>query len=69
MARVISYRDPTHQGNGLRYRTGQVCGMRDCDRAAGTAWEPGLCFEHSVEVMDERNTLYRRAIFPDEVTR
>ena len=55
-----AYKDPDHEGNGKRYRTGKRCvghprGYK-CDGSAGTKWSPHWCFDCNVKRIDSNYT-------------
>lgn len=46
-----AFEDPSHEGNGPKYHSGQPCHEKGCSNPAGTKWSPYWCFEHNVERM------------------
>jgi hypothetical protein len=43
------WEDPTHEANGPKFHTGKPCAIPGCDKPAGTAWDPELCWECNAE--------------------
>jgi len=65
---IPAYKDPKHEGNGERYRTGKRCighprGFK-CDEPAGTKWSPHWCFDCNVKRIDGINASLDRMLGP-----
>lgn len=45
-------RDPSHEGNSPKYRTGKPCIVKGCKEPAGTWWGPSWCQKHNAERLE-----------------